>query len=89
MMNRHIRMMIDEIFCEMKMTAENLALRDELLSNAQARIDDAVAHGKPEAEAFAEVAESLGDVQALLEEMNRSRNISVHSYIEPSQGSLV
>ena len=37
MMNRHIRMMIDEIFCEMKMTAENLALRDELLSNAQDR----------------------------------------------------
>ena len=70
MMNRHIRMMIDEIFCEMKMTAENLALRDELLANAQARFDDAVRQGKQEAEAFAEVAESLGDVQALLEEMN-------------------
>jgi len=70
MMNKHIRMMIDEIFSEMKMTAENLALRDELLANAQARFDDAVAMGKSENDAFVEVAASLGDVQALLEEMN-------------------
>lgn len=70
MMNKHIRMMIDEIFSEMKMTAENLALRDELLANAQARFDDAVAMGRSEDEAFIEVAASLGDVQALLDEMN-------------------
>ena len=62
MMNKHIRGMIDEIFSDMRMTAENLALRDELMANAQARYDDAMAHGMTEQHAFADVAESLGDV---------------------------
>ncbi len=69
-MNKRIRSMIDTIFCEMKMTAENLALRDELMANAQARFDDAIAQGKTEEEAFAEVAGSLEDVSDLLSEMN-------------------
>ena len=69
-MNKRIRIMIDEIFAEMKMTPENLALRDELMANAQARYEDAVAQGRTEEEAFAEVASSLGDVQSLLSEMN-------------------
>jgi len=75
MMNRHIRMMIDEIFADMKMTADNLALRDELLANAQARYEDAIAGGRTEDEAFVEVAASLGDVQALLEEMNAEKAV--------------
>ena len=69
MMSKRIRSMIDEIFSEMKMTAENLALRDELMANAQARYEDSVAQGKSEEEAFKEVAASLGDVQALLREI--------------------
>ncbi|MBE5798231.1 MAG: hypothetical protein E7327_12795, partial [Clostridiales bacterium] len=69
-MNKRIRSMIDEIFSEMKMTAENLALRDELLANAQARYEDVIASGKTEEEAFAEVAASLEDVNDLLHEMN-------------------
>ena len=70
MMNKQIRRMIDEIFADMKMTADNLALRDELMANAQARFEDSVRAGKTEEEAFAEVAASLGDVQSLLREMN-------------------
>ena len=58
-MNKRIRSMIDQIFAEMKMTAENLALRDELLSNAQARYEDAMAHGRSEEEAFCEIVASL------------------------------
>ena len=54
MMNKRIRSMVDEIFSEMKMTAENLALRDELMANAQARYEDSVAQGKSEEEAFVE-----------------------------------
>ena len=34
MMNKQIRRMIDEIFADMKMTADNLALRDEMMANA-------------------------------------------------------
>ena len=70
MMNKQIRRMIDEIFADMKMTADNLALRDELMANAQARFEDSVRADKTEEEAFAEVAASLGDVQSLLREMN-------------------
>ena len=70
MMNKRIRSMIDDIFSEMKMSAENLALRDELMANAQARYEDSVAAGKSEEEAFREVADSLEDVQSLLEDMN-------------------
>ncbi len=69
-MNKRIRSMIDEIFADMKMTAENLALRDELMANAQARYEDAMAQGKSEEDAFAEVAASLDDVQLLLQQMN-------------------
>ena len=68
-MNPRIRSMIDEIFSGMKMTAENLALRDELLSNAQARYEDVMSQGKSEEEAFGEVAASLEDVYDLLEEL--------------------
>lgn len=71
MMDKRIRSMIDEIFSDMKMTAENLALRDELMANAQARCEDSLAQGKSEEEAFAEVAASLEDVYGLLEEMKR------------------
>lgn len=46
MMNKQIRRMIDEIFADMKMTADNLALRDELMANAQARFEDSVRAGK-------------------------------------------
>ncbi len=69
-MNKRIRSMIDAIFAEMKMTAENLALRDELMANAQARYEDMVSQGKTEEEAFAQVAASLEDVSDLLHEMN-------------------
>ena len=69
-MNKRIRSMIDEIFSEMKMTAENLALRDELMANAAARFEDALSQGKTEEEAFAEVAASLEDVSDLLHDMN-------------------
>ena len=69
-MNMRIRSMIDEIFSEMKMTAENLALRDELLANAQARYEDVMAQGKSDEAAFCEIAASLEDVYELLEQMN-------------------
>ncbi|MBQ4264774.1 MAG: DUF4097 family beta strand repeat protein [Clostridia bacterium] len=71
MMNKRIRSMIDEIFSEMKMTAENLALRDELMANAQARYEDMMAQGRSEEEAFCEVSASLEDVYGLLDEMKR------------------
>lgn len=70
-MSKRIRSMIDEIFSEMKMTAENLALRDELMDNALSRYEDTISQGRSEEEAFEEVASSLEDVQDLLEEMNR------------------
>ena len=69
-MNKRIRSMIDAIFAEMKMTAENLALRDELMANAHDRYEDMIAQGKTEEEAFAQVAVSLEDVIDLLREMN-------------------
>ena len=70
-MSKRIRSMIDEIFSDMKMSAENLALRDELLANALARYEDTMAQGRSEEEAFEEVASSLEDVHGLLEEMKR------------------
>ena len=69
-MNKRIRSMIDEIFSEMKMTAENLALRDELMANALSRYEDAMAQGRSEEEAFGEIAASLEDIHTLLDEMN-------------------
>ena len=72
-MNKRIRSLIDDLFADMKMTAENLALRDELMANAQARYEDAVAQGRSEEEAFADVAASLGDVRSLLRPRQASR----------------
>ena len=69
-MNKQIRSLIDEIFSEMKMTAENLALRDELMANAQAHFEDEIEKGHTEEEALRTVAESLEDVRALLLRMN-------------------
>ena len=85
-MNKRIRSMIDEIFSEMKMTAENLALRDELMANAQARFEDAVFAGATEDEAFAAVAASLGDVQALLHEMNPQKDAQANEEIDMNAG---
>ena len=69
-MNKRIRSLIDEIFSEMKMTPENLALRDEMMANAQAHYADGIARGLGEEEAIQEVAESLGDISGMLREMN-------------------
>ena len=85
-MNPRIRGMIDEIFSEMKMTAENLALRDELLSNAQARYEDVMSQGKGEEEALDEVAASLEDVHDLLEEM-RGKMDEPHGKKEAEDGA--
>ena len=71
-MNKRIRSLIDEIFSEMKMTAENLALRDELMANAQAHFEDEMAKGHTEEEALRVVAESLEDVRGLLLRMNET-----------------
>ena len=71
-MNKQIRSLIDEIFSEMKMTAENLALRDELMANAQAHFEDEIAKGRTEEEALRTVAESLEDVRGLLLRMNEA-----------------
>ncbi len=72
-MNSKIRSLIDEIFSEMKMSAENLALRDELMANALAHYEDEIAKGRSEEEALSEVADSLGDVHSLLAEMNAGK----------------
>ena len=72
-MNSKIRSLIDEIFSEMKMSAENLALRDELMANALAHYEDEIAKGRTEDEALEEVADSLGDVRSLLAEMNAGK----------------
>lgn len=84
-MNKRIRSMIDEIFAEMKMTAENLALRDELLSNALSRYEDAMAQGRSEEEAFCEIAASLEDVYDLLEQMNGAPGQKAESTQEPRE----
>ena len=72
-MNSKIRSLIDDIFSEMKMSAENLALRDELMANALAHYEDEIAKGHSEEEALSEVADSLGDVRSLLAEMNAEK----------------
>ena len=80
-MNKKIRSLIDDIFSEMKMSAENLALRDELMANAQAHFDDAVAKGASEEQALQEVTESLGDIRTLVTEMNEKQETKA----EPAQ----
>jgi len=67
-MEKRIRDMVDAIFSDMKMTAENLALRDELMANALSRYEDAVSQGRSEEQILEEVASSLEDVRGLLEE---------------------
>ena len=49
MMNKQIRRMIDEIFADMKMTADNLALRDEMMANAGRRAEPAARHERRKA----------------------------------------
>ena len=83
MMNKRIRSMIDEIFSEMKMTAENLALRDELMANAQARYEDMMAQGRSEEEAFCEITASLEDVYGLLDEIKRMDDVPKAEEPEP------
>ena len=72
-MNKQIRSLIDDIFAEMKMSAENLALRDELMANAQARFDDEIASGRTVTVAVG-CARLYGDdgVLRLLEDMGFS-----------------
>lgn len=84
-MKKRIRSMVDASFSDMKMTAENLALRDELMANAFSRYDDAVSQGRNEEDAFEEVAASLEDVQGLLEEMNRMEDRPEQDETEPPE----
>lgn len=76
-MNPTIVKIIDLMFRGMPEREEISAMREELLTNSQARYDDLIASGKSSNEALGEVLDSLRGVEELLDEY-RTQNDQQH-----------
>ncbi len=70
-MNPTIVKIIDLMFRGMPEREEIRAMREELLTNSQARYDDLIASGKSSNEALGEVLDNLRGVEELLDEYRR------------------
>ena len=70
-MNPTIVKIIDLMFRGMPEREEISAMREELLTNSQARYDDLIASGKSSNEALGEVLDNLRGVEELLDEYRR------------------
>lgn len=69
--NEKLRNHIDSLFIDAPKTKKASELREELLSNLNAKLDDLLAGGMPEEEAYNTVINGIGDVDELIAALNR------------------
>ena len=74
-MNEKIRKEVNTLFENAPNTKRANDLKDEIISNAEDKYDDLIKQGKKEAEALETVMKEIGDVDELIEELNKSNPI--------------
>jgi hypothetical protein len=70
-MNDKLRSYIDSLFMDAPNTKKTYELKEELLSNLNAKYDDLIGQGVPEAEAYKTAIAGIGDVTELISALKR------------------
>ncbi len=74
-MNEKIRKEVNTLFENAPNTKRANDLKDEIISNAEDKYEDLVKQGKKEEEALQTVMKEIGDVDELIEELNKTNPI--------------
>ncbi len=77
-----VREYLDICFDPYRMTEELSVLKEELLANAEDRYNELIAEGKDENEASDLVIASLGDIDAMLKEMNAKKRTDGFDFLK-------
>lgn len=79
-MNEKIRMHVNGLFENAPNNKRVNDLKDEIVSNANDKYQDFIAEGKTEEEAYRIVIGEIGNVEELLEELNKNNPINKENY---------
>ena len=74
-MKENIRKEVNILFEKAPNTKRANDLKDEIISNAEDKYEDLVKQGKKEEEALQTVIQEIGDVDELIEELNKNNPI--------------
>ena len=79
-MNDKIRVYVNELFENAPNTKRANDLKDEIISNANDKYSDLISDGKTEKEAYDKVIQEIGNVDELLQEIERESPINSSIY---------
>ncbi len=83
-MNQKIRKEVNSLFEKAPNTKRANDLKDEIISNAEDKYEDLIKQGKNEEEALQIVIEEIGNVDELIEELNKNNPIHTQ-YVEEAR----
>lgn len=81
-MNEKIRKEVNTLFENAPNTKRANDLKDEIISNAEDKYEDLIKQGKKEEEALQTVMKEIGDVDELIEELNKNNPIHTQYTVE-------
>ncbi len=73
-MSKRIENYVDSLFIETRMSKKAVELKEEVLANCMDRYNDYLSQGFPEAQAFNMTLSSLGDIDALLDDLKATKD---------------
>lgn len=83
-MNEKIRVEVNTLFQNAPNTKRANDLKDEIISNAEDKYEDLIKQGKTEEEALQTVIKEIGNVDELIEELNKNNPIHTQ-YVEEAR----
>lgn len=83
-MNEKIRVEVNTLFQNAPNTKRANDLKDEIISNAEDKYEDLIKQGKTEEESLQTVIKEIGDVDELIEELNKNNPIHTQ-YVEEAR----
>ncbi|MHB1154239.1 MAG: permease prefix domain 1-containing protein [Eubacteriales bacterium] len=75
MTNQRLRTYIESLFAEAPKTRKTIELKEEILQNLSDKFNDLIAEGKDEDAAFNLAVAGIGDIDLLLDEMNKTTSV--------------
>lgn len=78
-MKEELKIYVDTLFKDAPQNDAALDLKDEIISNLNARYDDCIRQGMSETEAYGSAIKSVGDISGLIEEL-KNKQVTVNTF---------
>lgn len=82
MTNQRLRIYIESLFADAPKTRKTIELKEEILQNLSDKFNDLIAEGKDEDAAFNIAVAGIGDIDMLLDEMNKTTSVYSKEEVE-------